>query len=91
MSVPGGAGEGRPRSGQTVRLSLPEGTRAGVPSPREGDRFGKRAAGGLNGEGFRKGKVEGAGIGGRESREFPWGAKKGPRCKEKADGEEQTA
>lgn len=67
------------------------GTRAGVPSPREGDRFGERAAGGLNGEGFRKGKVEGAGIGGRESREVPWGAKKGPRCKKKADGEEQTA
>lgn len=52
-----------------VRLSgchCRRGTRAGIPSPREGDRFGERAAGGLRGEGFGKGKVEGT-----ESKEVP--------------------
>ena len=41
-------------------------TSAGIPTPRERDKFGERTAGGLCGEGFRKGKMEGTGTGRRE-------------------------
>lgn len=61
--VPGGAGEGRPS--QVFQLSschCGRMTSASVPTLREGDRFSEVAAGGLRGEEFVKGKMEGAGI-----------------------------